>query len=514
MRQQLLSGRGDTGDDKKMMKAYSRAFCLFFALLNTIGCEASVDVPSLYQTADGREAKAAIWQSALASDDASQQKEALLLLGRVGGESVVSPIAPFLNHDNAQLRLTAAFALGISGAPNAVDILQARIAQESDAAVEAVIWKALANLNAPRIQAHIVDAWDHEPEMHPALAQASAFLWAFHRDKLEAVDKGLVQRLLQATQSDNEDISVFAAAALARVRKDAVLFKSPTVLSAFQHTQNDRARQLLIKLLGAVGDASVDKVLNQILQSQPLGERTPSEAERAEAAAALVMRAKDTKLASVMEWVLNAPNWSVRAAAFQAMNHDQVAAVRSVLEKHEQDHPADRASLAPILHPIEFRDETKDSQQKVLPYTEVLRARDVHVVMQTSRGKIVLQLLPEAPYTAWNFLQLANKGFYNGTTFHRVVPNFVAQGGDPTGRGDGGPGYSIREEWSLLPHDVGYVGMATSGKDTGGSQFFFNTARNPHLDWHYTVFAKVVEGLDVMMALQQGDSIETARMVD
>lgn len=497
-----------------MMKAYSRAFCLFFALSFTASCHAAVDLPSLYQAADGREAKNSIWQNALETGDVALQKEALLLLGRIGGEPVIATLSPYLNHEKAELRLTAAFALGISGAPMAADALFARIAQETDVKVESAIWKALANLPAPRIQAHMVDAWDHEPEMHPALAQATAFLWAFHRDKLEAVDKGLVLRLLDATQSENEAISVSAAGALARVRKETGLLKSSAVFSAFQNTRSDRTRQLLIKLLGAVGDAQAEKLLNQILQSQKLDERTPSEAERAEAAAALITRTKDTKLAALLELILKDPNWSVRAAAVQAMSPDQVAAVRSQLEKHEQDHPGDRASLEFILRPIEFRDETKDSQQKVLPYTEVLRARDAHVVMQTSRGKIVLKMLPEAPYTAWNFLQLAKNGFYNGTRFHRVVPNFVAQGGDPSGRGDGGPGYSIREEWSLLPHDTGYVGMATSGKDTGGSQFFFNTARNPHLDWHYTVFAKVVEGLDVMMALQQGDSIETARLVD
>ncbi|NQD36857.1 peptidylprolyl isomerase [Permianibacter sp. IMCC34836] len=142
-----------------------------------------------------------------------------------------------------------------------------------------------------------------------------------------------------------------------------------------------------------------------------------------------------------------------------------------------------------------------------MSYAEAERAVGRRFRLHTVRGAIDIVLLPEAVYTAANFAKLADSGFYNGTVFHRVIGNFVAQGGDPTATGDGGPGWRIREELSQLPHAPGYIGVATSGKDTGGSQFFINTGRNPHLDWHYTVFAKVEAGLDVAMALRQMDTL-------
>ncbi|RLA04212.1 MAG: peptidylprolyl isomerase [Gammaproteobacteria bacterium] len=111
------------------------------------------------------------------------------------------------------------------------------------------------------------------------------------------------------------------------------------------------------------------------------------------------------------------------------------------------------------------------------------------------------------PYTSANFYQLAMKGYYNGLAFHRVIANFVAQGGDPDGTGQGGPGYSIREELYPVEHNRGTIGMATSGKDTGGSQFFFNNTHNIHLNNNYTVFARVTEGLELIDLLEAGDKI-------
>ena len=130
--------------------------------------------------------------------------------------------------------------------------------------------------------------------------------------------------------------------------------------------------------------------------------------------------------------------------------------------------------------------------------------------IKTSRGNIVVNLdYIVAPFTVQNFVKLGEKGYYNNTIFHRVVPNFVIQGGDPTGTGFGGPGYSIRSEFSPLPFDEYTIGMAPSGKDTEGSQFFITHSPQPHLDGKYTMFGKVVEGFDVVDKIQIGDVIET-----
>lgn len=129
--------------------------------------------------------------------------------------------------------------------------------------------------------------------------------------------------------------------------------------------------------------------------------------------------------------------------------------------------------------------------------------------IKTNRGIVTVELnYKTAPFTVQNFVKLSEKGYYNNTIFHRVVPNFVIQGGDPTGTGYGGPGYSIRSELSSLPFDAYTIGMASSGKDTEGSQFFITHSPQPHLDGKYTMFGKVVDGFDVVDKIQIGDYIE------
>ncbi len=130
--------------------------------------------------------------------------------------------------------------------------------------------------------------------------------------------------------------------------------------------------------------------------------------------------------------------------------------------------------------------------------------------IKTNQGEIKIELYPNiAPFTVQSFVKLAEKKFYDGTIFHRVVPNFVIQGGDPTGTGFGGPGYSIRTEISLSGFEEYSVGMASSGKDTEGSQFFITHSPQPHLDGRYTMFGRVIEGKDVVDKIQVGDKIES-----
>ena len=145
-------------------------------------------------------------------------------------------------------------------------------------------------------------------------------------------------------------------------------------------------------------------------------------------------------------------------------------------------------------------------------YREVVQStRQPRMVdLRTQRGTIRVRLAcPQAPLTCLNFLQLAGQGFYDGLTFHRVVPDFVLQGGDPRGDGTGGPGYAIRDEINLLRYGRGAVGMALAGPDTGGSQFFLTLSPQPHLDGGYTVFGEVVSGSEVMDQIRIGDRIET-----
>ncbi len=129
-------------------------------------------------------------------------------------------------------------------------------------------------------------------------------------------------------------------------------------------------------------------------------------------------------------------------------------------------------------------------------------------ILYTSRGRIEIHLnIVEAPLTVRNFVDLSRRGFYDGLVFHRVVPGFVVQGGDPRGDGNGGPGYTIRCEIGQRPYGRGAVGMALSGKDTGGSQFFITHVPTPHLDGGYTLFGTVAEGMQVVDRIEPGDTI-------
>jgi peptidyl-prolyl cis-trans isomerase B (cyclophilin B) len=130
--------------------------------------------------------------------------------------------------------------------------------------------------------------------------------------------------------------------------------------------------------------------------------------------------------------------------------------------------------------------------------------------IETDRGVIELELYPQhAPKTVNNFVFLAQEGFYDGLSFHRVISNFMIQGGDPTGTGTGGPGYSFEDEVqdNPLTHETGVISMANSGPNTNGSQFFITHSPQPHLNGKHTVFGKVVSGQDVVDAIRQGDRI-------
>lgn len=140
-------------------------------------------------------------------------------------------------------------------------------------------------------------------------------------------------------------------------------------------------------------------------------------------------------------------------------------------------------------------------------------------IITTVKGVMTVDFYEkDAPGTVKNFIDLAEKGFYNGLTFHRVIPDFVIQGGCPNGTGAGGPGYNIKCELDGENqfHDRGVLSMAHAGRNTGGSQFFIcHSRRNTaHLDRNHTCFGKVVEGLDVIDAIRQGDKIEKIEIVE
>jgi cyclophilin family peptidyl-prolyl cis-trans isomerase len=154
---------------------------------------------------------------------------------------------------------------------------------------------------------------------------------------------------------------------------------------------------------------------------------------------------------------------------------------------------------------VQTRNTTTDYERALSRVGKLVRA-----TVSTSKGSFVIEFLPEdAPLTVDNFVMLAREGYFNGQTVPRVVPNFVIQTGDPRGDQNGGPGYSIRCEINEASFDRGALGMALSGKDTGGSQWFVTHSPQPHLDGGYTVFGHVISGMDVVDRIVRGDIIRS-----
>jgi peptidyl-prolyl cis-trans isomerase B (cyclophilin B) len=142
---------------------------------------------------------------------------------------------------------------------------------------------------------------------------------------------------------------------------------------------------------------------------------------------------------------------------------------------------------------------------------------DIRIQMKTSRGEIAATLFAsKVPMTVANFLNLCSSGYYNGVTFHRVIKDFMIQGGDPTGTGRGGPGYRFADEFdrSLRHSKPGVFSMANAGPGTNGSQFFITHLPTPHLDGKHTVFGEVTKGQDVVNAIRGGDKIKSIEVLD
>jgi len=149
-------------------------------------------------------------------------------------------------------------------------------------------------------------------------------------------------------------------------------------------------------------------------------------------------------------------------------------------------------------------------QYKTPPPMKINIQKTYKIVMETTRGTIELELFPVyAPKTVNNFVFLTNEGFYDGVSFHRVIANFMVQGGDPTGTGAGGPGYRFEDETygNPLKHESKVISMANAGPNTNGSQFFITHSPQPHLNGRHTVFGKVTVGADVVDSIRQGDKM-------
>jgi HEAT repeat protein/cyclophilin family peptidyl-prolyl cis-trans isomerase len=279
----------------------------------------------------------------------------------------------------------------------------------------------------------------------------------------------------------------------------------PAVLTALVTLGAPNAEQLLMERLSAD-----DVVIRQTV---------------ATGLARLKARTAVPALVKAYDIALKDPTYVARAAILAAVLELDPQAGRLLLDRALEDRDwAIRVRAATLLRGIDpaadVRMRIRPAPAAVLPELNELGPMlnpsvTPTAYIDTPHGLIQIELaVLDAPRTVANFVSLARRNFLGATPFHRIVPNFVAQDGDPRGDGEGGPGYTIRDEINQLPYLRGTVGMALDWEDTGGSQFFITHSPQPHLDARYTVFGRVVSGMEIVDRLQQWDQIRSVRVWD
>ena len=303
----------------------------------------------------------------------------------------------------------------------------------------------------------------------------------------------------EAAGNSAVNLQVDAQMILRAMLDDAALpqLAAPDVLRAFAAFKTNDASEVLRKHL-----KSADVIMSATA-AELLGDLPPEETST---------RALAESLPAAMHATMNDATLSILDALAKQKTASANEAIKTALDS--ADHLVRRRAVALLkangagdfsqrIGTVQTLNTTEDYQRAL-----ARAGKHVRATVTLDKGSFVIELLADdAPLTVDNFVKLAQKGYFNGITFHRVVPNFVIQGGDPRGDGNGGPGYQIRCEINEVPYDTGAVGMALSGKDTGGSQWFVTHSPQPHLDGGYTVFGRVVSGMDVVSRIARGDII-------
>jgi len=248
--------------------------------------------------------------------------------------------------------------------------------------------------------------------------------------------------------------------------------------------------------------------INNLLKKQLKSEHA---ALVVEAMAGLIKRQKREDMTWALK-ILAHKNTYVKIKFAQLIAEKDKEGFKNVLSRLSKDNEQAVANYAKQFLTAEARNPIS-KKLETIPFEQAKKSIGKKILVRTTVGNIVIQLNDKAIYTAENFERLINKGFYNGSYFSRVIGNFVAQGGDTIGDVEGSSDETIREEISYLSHITGTVGMATSGKDTGTSQFFINLGDNVHLDRKYTIFGNVIQGMENVYQLSNGDQIISAEVL-
>jgi HEAT repeat protein/cyclophilin family peptidyl-prolyl cis-trans isomerase len=404
--------------------------------------------------------------------------EAARSLAELGTADAVAPLIKVVTSATTEpnLRLEAVTALGQLRADAAVELF-VELLTHAWPSLRAAATTALARTDR---ETFVLAISGLEPDRHWSVrAAVAAALATLPERQGEA-------RLLQMLDDDDQRVIPAVLNALVAINATGA---EATLLARLQ-ADDPVVRQAAVTGLTRMKSP---KAVTALVQAYERADKDPTYGVRAAILAALVEL--DPKSARpLLERALGDRDWAVRVRAASLMK-----SIEPSIDTATRIRPAPTAALAEL----NALDGMINPQVTPVAYIE------------TTKGMIQVELaVLDAPRTVVNFITMARRNFLSGTPLHRVVPNFVVQDGDPRGDGEGGPGYTIRDEINQLPYLRGTVGMALDWEDTGGSQFFITHSPQPHLDARYTVFGRVVQGMDVVDRLQQWDQIQSVRIWD
>jgi cyclophilin family peptidyl-prolyl cis-trans isomerase/HEAT repeat protein len=398
-------------------------------------------------------------------------------------------------------------ALAAMGDTAAYRVLEKVIAEtETDSTLRLEAANALAGLHAPESLDFIIDLMsDPAPSIRGAAIRG-----------LAAIDSETFLTTLSGMDPDR-DWTVRTAQADALAMLPGA--QGEARLVAMLQDRDLRVIPAVLRALVAAKAPNAERILMDQLKADDFVVR----AAAANGLASLKARSAIQALVDAYQAAAGDSTYVARAAMLTAVNTIDPAAARALLQTALQDKDwAVRVRAATLLRDQGIADSAAAIRPApVRPMDEATRQTllapqfSPHAFIQLDRGTVELELaITDAPLTVANFMELARKGFFNGVAIHRVVPDFVIQDGDPRGDGEGGPGYTIRDELNQLPYLRGTVGMALDWKDTGGSQFFITHSPQPHLDARYTTFGRVVNGMELVDRVQSGDVIRRVQIWD
>jgi cyclophilin family peptidyl-prolyl cis-trans isomerase/HEAT repeat protein len=446
--------------------------------------------------------------AAASSDDPLSRALAARGLGALKDASAVEVLLPLARDPDETVALHALRALGAIGDARGAPAAAAALASPSDAVRREALLALAVLPKEPSLRPRLVGlVGDRDPWIRSAtlgaLARADRGDFALVLSGMDPDPVWWVRAALASSLGDvGDEMSVAILHAMLRDEDPRVL---PSVLDTLRRVRGRDSLDTLLRHLehadlGARVAAAEGILSLGAVGASPallaawrrgLGDGAGEIEGRIAAVRALAAQGDDAAKAGLLEIAKADPARAVRARAALALR--EVGA--------EAPDPGPQAVLRPAL---DYREAMApfDPRRGVPVYTP-------RAFLRTRHGTIEIHLdVVEAPLAAASFVDLARQGFYDGLVFHRVEPGFVVQGGCPRGDGHGGPGYALRCEITRRPYGRGAVGMALSGRDTGGSQFFITLSPQPHLDGAFTLFGQVVAGMEAVDRIRPGDEIE------